>query len=781
MKRVLILAFLVIISMGFAQATLPSCYWTNEEIHTKLMELEQLYPDVCSVEIAGYSQEDNMPIYMVKLSDNVAEFEEDEPVVLLNGPLHAEEILGVNVTMDTIIDILENRHQPPYLMWLNNLQVYLIPILNPEGYEVVMDGTDTSYRKNKRDTNNNGLFDFNPNVGYDVDGVDNNRNFPFNWVHGDTLYCPIGTEVYDYYRGEAPLSESETRIVYDFCEEFKPVYSVQWHSSRSGNFSEKVYFPWYWYDVRQSPDFDIAEHIAQGMANEILKEDETGPYECYPGKGRKGAEDNTLYQEFGTIQILIECGTLNLQPDSLGMQFVSDECNDGVAWLLNRALPFSNDTDTNSLLTGVVTDAVTGEFLEAEVALTERNPVYFRPRLTRAESGRYWRPLLSGQYTLEVKKEGYYTHTQSINVLNNLTTKNVALEPLPNTNSTLAINISGFTGAGKVTIVNHDYEDLVYVTEDIQNNNTASIALLSGNISFTFESNDKYFEEDFVINNGPNNILFDIASYEQIYTEDFTSIDDWTGTDNWTIKTYVNSAGNSESFLTDSEYFNFTFEEGFDNSFYEPNCDYQLILNSPITINPDSRNYIELEHWLYSEWLFDFAIVEISSDNSEWTEIWSKAGQFDYLHKDWILIPDTFEGDQLYIKLRFVDDNAEPRLVDPGWNINNLTVRSYDVNVTPNAENSSPVVISSLGNNYPNPFNPETVISFTLDAKSTHSASIDIYNIKGQKVETLPLTAKEITSGRVTWNAGNNSSGVYLYRLKANNKVVDIKKATLLK
>jgi len=74
--------------------------------------------------------------------------------------------------------------------------------------------------------------------------------------------------------------------------------------------------------------------------------------------------------------------------------------------------------------------------------------------------------------------------------------------------------------------------------------------------------------------------------------------------------------------------------------------------------------------------------------------------------------------------------------------------------------------------NFPNPFNPTTTITFTLDA-SEH-VSLSIFNIMGQHISTLVDT--EMGAGRhtVTWNGMNEqgnhvSAGIYLYRLKSGS------------
>lgn len=75
-----------------------------------------------------------------------------------------------------------------------------------------------------------------------------------------------------------------------------------------------------------------------------------------------------------------------------------------------------------------------------------------------------------------------------------------------------------------------------------------------------------------------------------------------------------------------------------------------------------------------------------------------------------------------------------------------------------------------LNQNYPNPFNPATTISYSLPQASY--VSLDIYDILGNKVETL--VNKEQASGNYTinFNAKGLSSGIYFYTLKANNNSI---------
>ncbi len=87
-------------------------------------------------------------------------------------------------------------------------------------------------------------------------------------------------------------------------------------------------------------------------------------------------------------------------------------------------------------------------------------------------------------------------------------------------------------------------------------------------------------------------------------------------------------------------------------------------------------------------------------------------------------------------------------------------------------------------NNYPNPFNPATTISFSIPEES--HAEISIYNIKGQKIKQLHSDQLSADRHSVVWDGRDDSgkpvsSGVYFYKLEANGKTEAVKKCLLLK
>ncbi len=83
----------------------------------------------------------------------------------------------------------------------------------------------------------------------------------------------------------------------------------------------------------------------------------------------------------------------------------------------------------------------------------------------------------------------------------------------------------------------------------------------------------------------------------------------------------------------------------------------------------------------------------------------------------------------------------------------------------------APSYVNNLGSNYPNPFNPETRIDFSL--KDAGRATLKIYNVKGQLVKTLVDDRLDQGNHSITWHGTDNSnhrvsSGVYLYRLETD-------------
>ena len=100
---------------------------------------------------------------------------------------------------------------------------------------------------------------------------------------------------------------------------------------------------------------------------------------------------------------------------------------------------------------------------------------------------------------------------------------------------------------------------------------------------------------------------------------------------------------------------------------------------------------------------------------------------------------------------------------------------------TMSAENEDNKVSASqftLYPNFPNPFNPTTSIQFSLDKDQL--VSLNIYNLKGQLVESLINKQLKLGLHSFVWDATDFASGVYIYQLQSIDNSIT-KKMVLMK
>ena len=93
-------------------------------------------------------------------------------------------------------------------------------------------------------------------------------------------------------------------------------------------------------------------------------------------------------------------------------------------------------------------------------------------------------------------------------------------------------------------------------------------------------------------------------------------------------------------------------------------------------------------------------------------------------------------------------------------------------------EDTGPVPRSFELTNYPNPFNNSTLVKYSIPKAG--NVEIDLYNMLGQKVAIL--VKSRLTAGTHTFNfdAGSLSSGIYIFRLQADDRSI-LRKIILLR
>jgi len=98
---------------------------------------------------------------------------------------------------------------------------------------------------------------------------------------------------------------------------------------------------------------------------------------------------------------------------------------------------------------------------------------------------------------------------------------------------------------------------------------------------------------------------------------------------------------------------------------------------------------------------------------------------------------------------------------DNGWSVTPI------VGIKDDLGDPSVVTNFELAQNFPNPFNPATNIRYSLPQAS--QVRLSVFNLLGQKVAILVNEFKQAGSHQVTFDAGNLNSGIYFYKIEADN------------
>jgi hypothetical protein len=133
--------------------------------------------------------------------------------------------------------------------------------------------------------------------------------------------------------------------------------------------------------------------------------------------------------------------------------------------------------------------------------------------------------------------------------------------------------------------------------------------------------------------------------------------------------------------------------------------------------------------------------------------------------------------------------NQRPRAIDFAPDGNTAYVGSFGTNSLPMMQKIEYVTSVeevkgqmpknyTLGENYPNPFNPTTNIKFSIPESGM--VTMKVYNTVGQEVATLVQEQKSAGEYNVSFNAGNLPSGVYIYQIQVNDFTAS-KKMMLMK
>jgi carboxypeptidase T len=189
-------------------------YYSFAQMEAAMNTLVANYPSIAQkISLGETYAPASRDIWCIKISDNVASDEANEPEVLYMGLQHAREAIGGSSMIFLMQYLCENYATDQRIKDLiDNREIYIIPCMNPDGWEYnrTHGGAGGGWRKNRRD-NGGGEF-----------GVDLNRNWSVDWgncsspIVGSPLSCGSNDPADDTYYGPSAFSEPETQAIRNF-------------------------------------------------------------------------------------------------------------------------------------------------------------------------------------------------------------------------------------------------------------------------------------------------------------------------------------------------------------------------------------------------------------------------------------------------------------------------------------------------------------------------------------------------------------------------------------
>ena len=360
-----------------------------------------------------------------------------KPKFLYSSTMHGDEVTGM-MLMLRLIDEFCTSTDTRIVNLLNNLDIFIFPLTNPDGTYYGGNNTMNSARR------------------YNINGTDLNRNYK------------------DYYIGEHPDGESyalETQWTMQLAQDYLFTMSANYHGG-----AEVANYPWdaisgrhpddAWYQYVCRDYVSRARAVSSSYMTDTYSSGITNGYDWYQITGSRQDYENAYGQ---CREITMECSSTK-KPNASTMPTYWNYNHDAMLGLLEQCL---------NGVHGFVYDAVTNASLQG-VTVTVENHDNDISYVTTHNIGDFHRPIKGGTYTFTFAKQGYYSQSVQVTVTDGQRVDlTIYLEPNLNlnadftastTNASLGQSIS-FTDAsdGMVSSWNWTFEGATPSTSTEQN------------------------------------------------------------------------------------------------------------------------------------------------------------------------------------------------------------------------------------------------------------------------------------------------------------------------
>ncbi len=745
---------------ALATMEVPDGFHNYEETKTFLHEVANNYPKITFLDSIGASVE-NRGLWALKISDNPA-IDEDEPCFLVEGCIHGNENHSLEVCLFFIQYMVENYGTDAEVTyWVENREIWVVPLVNPDGHE--------------------------RNVRRNADDVDLNRNFGYWWGFAASRHGPV------------PFSEPETRAIRDLAIAIKPYGSLAFHTA-----GRVILYPWAYISDPITPDDALFIETSSELVDSINAVDPQIQYNARRSGTwywHGGEHNDWMYSQYGMLSLTIELMNRQSAPPS-------DHENE----VLLPAFRVMLRRPDKGGITGLITDADTGEPLVTEVKIIELfDEDQLRSRTSEPFFGRYYRFLTPGTYTLEIYNPGYLREIRQITILEGDAIQIIDFQlkkdaDIAYSNCIIDDDCLGDSqGDGNGLFNRGEVIEFGILAKNIGTYPAHNVyGILSTNSQYvTIIQDSIYFGEidSAACNFGANSLLLRINPYAlpgmkckmhiDFYDEsghhwksNFTEriqgfFDDMEieGRDQWTHD-FVEGAINTQD---DWQYGKPLGESGDPSYAHSPDFVWGNDLGSGSwngSYQNDVHNFLQMRTLNFSGWdqvfLQFYRWLRVSSGDQAYISVndnivWDNLNK-EILETSWsrqIVDISSLAGskDSVIIKFGLKTDISG---TDGGWTIDDVFVHhEILLNVEEKPKLAKPSSFS-LYQNYPNPFNSNTNIR--IEIPELRYITIAIYNLLGQKVKTVVSSKLPAGTYHFNWQGDNDqntpvASGVYLMKL----------------
>lgn len=314
-------------------------------------------------------------LYAVKISDNVS-VDEDEPAVQIVGAHHARELVTPVIALLAMDNLLSGYATDPNIRALvDSHEIWIAPVWNPDGYNHVFT-VNNMWRKNRR-------------VFQGGVGCDQNRNYALGWEASCSGSSNPSNETY---KGPTPASEAETITMMMWSQAERFAKLIDYHSTGR----ETLYA----YNCNDHPFQSYLAAEADALTRASGYTDARAP-------SAEGEHYQWQAGALGTHAFLIETHT-EFQPTYESAVLEAQRVWPGIVWMLEHHLP----------LTGRVTQAGTGNPLEARITPLGVNYSLGETNCSDPDTGRYYAPWPGGTYDVLFEAPGHQGRVVPVTVVN---------------------------------------------------------------------------------------------------------------------------------------------------------------------------------------------------------------------------------------------------------------------------------------------------------------------------------------------------------------------------